>query len=43
MVKPASHVSALPAELRPRERLRRHGAGALSSAELLALVLGTVE
>jgi DNA repair protein RadC len=41
MVKPASHVSALPAELRPRERLRRHGAGALSSAELLALVLGT--
>src|SRR5262249_55229537 len=34
-------LSALPAEERPRERLRRHGASALSSRELLALLLGT--
>ena len=32
---------AVPAEERPRERLARHGAGALSSRELVALVLGT--
>ena len=31
----------LPAEDRPRERLVRHGAGALSNRELLAVVLGT--
>lgn len=31
----------LPAEIRPRERLLRHGAGALSSAELLAVLLRT--
>nr|WP_266096631.1 UPF0758 domain-containing protein [Rubrobacter marinus] len=31
---------ALPAELRPRERLLEVGAGGLSSAELLAIVLG---
>jgi len=31
----------LPAELRPRERLLRHGAPALSSAELLAVLLRT--
>jgi DNA repair protein RadC len=31
----------LPAEERPRERLVRHGAQALSSRELLALLLGT--
>ena len=31
----------LPAEDRPRERLRRHGASALSNRELLAVVLGT--
>ncbi len=30
----------LPADERPRERLRRHGADALSSQELLALILG---
>ena len=30
----------MPAESRPRERLRRHGVGALSESELLALVLG---
>lgn len=41
MAKPASGIQTLPAELRPRERLRRHGVGALSSAELLAVVLGT--
>src|SRR5688572_24331602 len=29
------------AEERPRERLARHGAAALSSAELVALLLGT--
>jgi len=31
----------LPAELRPRERLRAHGVAALSPAELLAVVIGT--
>jgi len=31
----------LPAEERPRERLARHGASALSSRELLAILLGT--
>ncbi len=34
-------IKDLPAELRPRERLRTSGAGALSTAELLALVIGT--
>jgi DNA repair protein RadC len=34
-------VRDLPPEERPRERLRRHGAAALSSRELLALLLGT--
>lgn len=33
-------VHELPAEERPRERLARHGAGSLSTRELLALVLG---
>jgi DNA repair protein RadC len=33
-------LGALPPEERPRERLRRHGAAALSSRELLALLLG---
>jgi DNA repair protein RadC len=33
-------LSTLPPEERPRERLRRHGAAALSSRELLALLLG---
>jgi DNA repair protein RadC len=32
---------AWPREARPRERLLRHGASALSDAELLALLLGT--
>lgn len=31
----------LPEELRPRERLRAQGVGALSGAELLAMVIGT--
>lgn len=31
----------LPAEIRPRERLLRSGPGALSSAELVAVLLGT--
>lgn len=31
----------MPAELRPRERLRAHGAAALSPAELLAVVIGS--
>jgi len=31
----------IPDEERPRERLARHGAGALSNRELLALLLGT--
>ena len=34
-------VLDLPSEDRPRERLARHGAGALSNRELLAVVLGT--
>jgi DNA repair protein RadC len=34
-------VCDLPPEERPRERLARHGAGALSNRELLALVVGT--
>lgn len=34
-------IKSLPSELRPRERLRAHGAGALSPAELLALVIGS--
>jgi DNA repair protein RadC len=34
-------VLDLPAEDRPRERLVRHGAAALSNRELLAVVLGT--
>jgi DNA repair protein RadC len=34
-------LSALPAEERPRERLSRHGPAALSTRELLALLLGT--
>jgi DNA repair protein RadC len=34
-------VRDLPAEERPRERLARHGAEALSNRELLALLLGT--
>ena len=34
-------IKELPSELRPRERLRAHGAAALSPAELLALVIGT--
>jgi DNA repair protein RadC len=34
-------LDELPLEERPRERLARHGANALSSRELLALLLGT--
>lgn len=34
-------IRDLPAELRPRDRLAAQGAAALSSAELLAVVLGT--
>jgi DNA repair protein RadC len=37
----ARPLGALPAEERPRERLSRHGAAALSTRELLALLLGT--
>lgn len=38
---PGRRLADLPAEERPRERLVRHGAQALSSRELLALLLGT--
>lgn len=38
---PDQTLKRLPPELRPRERLRAHGAGAMSTAELLALILGT--
>jgi len=34
-------VKELPHDERPRERLHRHGAGALSNAELLAVILNT--
>jgi DNA repair protein RadC len=34
-------IRQLPASERPRERLRDHGAGALSSSELLAIILRT--
>lgn len=34
-------MKELPAELRPRERLRTQGVGALSTAELLAVLIGT--
>lgn len=34
-------IKELPAELRPRERLHAQGVSALSTAELLAVVLGT--
>jgi len=37
----ACRVRDLPAEERPRERLARHGAAALSSRELLAILIGT--
>ena len=34
-------IRDLPTDERPRERLRRHGAGSLSNAELLAILLGS--
>ena len=34
-------IKSLPEELRPRERMREAGPGALSSAELLAIILGS--
>lgn len=34
-------IRDLPAELRPRERLRAQGVAALSAAELLAVIIGT--
>lgn len=34
-------IPELPVDLRPRERLKEHGEGALSSAELLAILLGS--
>jgi len=37
----ASSIRELPSSERPRERLKSHGARALSSAELLAILLGT--
>ena len=37
----ASSIMELPASERPRERLKSHGPGALSSAELLAVLLGS--
>src|SRR3954453_17199625 len=36
-----SSVRDLPVDDRPRERLARHGAAALSNRELIAVVLGT--
>lgn len=43
MIKDELHltIKQLPPELRPRERLAQFGAGSLSNAELLAIVLGT--
>src|SRR5512139_3939607 len=41
-LEPAAHrISEMPAAERPRERLTRLGAQALSAVELLALVLGS--
>src|SRR5215212_687128 len=37
----SSSIRELPASERPRERLKSHGARALSSAELLAVLLGS--
>ena len=37
----ASAIKAWPAEERPRERLLAHGPGALTTAELLAILLRT--
>ncbi|MEO5579696.1 MAG: DNA repair protein RadC [Gemmatimonadaceae bacterium] len=37
----ASSIRELPSSERPRERLKSHGARALSSAELLAILLGS--
>jgi DNA repair protein RadC len=34
-------IKSLPEQLRPRERMREAGPGALSSAELLAIILGS--
>jgi DNA repair protein RadC len=34
-------IKSLPEEVRPRERMREAGPGALSSAELLAIILGS--
>jgi DNA repair protein RadC len=34
-------IKNMPEDLRPRERLREAGPGALSTAELLAIILGT--
>ncbi|MFD0674364.1 DNA repair protein RadC [Cohnella sp. GCM10027633] len=34
-------IREIPSEERPRERMQRHGASALSHAELLAIMLGT--
>jgi DNA repair protein RadC len=34
-------IRDLPCDDRPRERLRRHGAGSLSNAELLSILLGS--
>ncbi len=43
MSRPEYHltIKSLPEELRPRERMRAAGPGALSSAELLAITLGS--
>jgi DNA repair protein RadC len=34
-------IKDMPVEERPRERLMKHGPGALSNAELLAIILRT--
>jgi DNA repair protein RadC len=41
MALPGTRIKDLPEEIRPRERLLRHGAAALSTAELLAVLLRT--
>lgn len=42
-VAPRRRICDLPTEERPLYRLRRHGSSALSTAELLALLLGTAD
>jgi DNA repair protein RadC len=43
LARPRRRIGDLPASERPLYRLHAHGSGALSDAELLALILGSAE